>query len=136
MSSTVSSPVTYLSRDEIVTAHDALLEKYGGTAGIRDEGFLDALAAKPREVVTGVDVYPTLFNKAAVLCHGLLFGRPFQDGNKRTAFAVCDLMLQMNGWQVQVTPAEACSFFADVLTNKSDWPQISLWLKISSRQLW
>jgi death-on-curing protein len=128
--------VTYLNRDEIATAHDALVEKYGGASGIHDEKLLESLAEKPREVLAGKDAYPTLFNKAAILCHGLLFGRPFVDGNKRTAFAVCDLMLQMNGWQVRVTPAEACRFFDDALTNNSDWSQISLWLKISSRQIW
>lgn len=134
MNSTRNSPVTYLSRDEIVAAHDALLEKYGGSTGIRNEKVLELLVNKPKMILEGKDAYPTLFNKAAVVCHALLFERPFIDGNQRAAFAACHLMLLMNEWQLTATPDEASRFFADVLKNSLDWSQISLWLKISSQQ--
>jgi len=126
--------VIYLSRDEIVNAHDILLQKYGGSPGIRDEGLLKALVQKPQETVSGKETYPSLFDKAAVLCHSLLVDRPFADGNRRTAFAACHLMLLLNNWHLTLSPDETYRLLVGVLETRLDWPHISRQLNVSSKK--
>ena len=125
----------YPTLDEIIRAHDALLKKYGGSAGIRDQGLLESAVHRPQSVVFGQDAYPALFDKAAAVCHSLLFNHPFVDGNKRVAFAACHLMLLLNGWNLTSRSDETYKFLIDAIKNHSDWPMISAWLKKRSRKI-
>lgn len=47
------------------------------------------------------DVYPTLHEKAAVLCSRLIRNHPLIDGNKRAAYVSMILFIEINGgtWQ-------------------------------------
>ncbi|WP_315856422.1 Fic family protein [Synechococcus sp. J7-Johnson] len=44
----------------------------------------------------GVDLYPTLIEKSAVLGFSLIKNHPFVDGNKRVGHAVMEVMLMLN----------------------------------------
>jgi death-on-curing protein len=44
----------------------------GGAPGIRDFGALESAVAQPKATFGGVDLYPTLVEKAAVLCLALV----------------------------------------------------------------
>ena len=45
----------------------------------------------------GVEMYPTLFQKAAVYAHHIITGHVFVDGNKRTGMGSAFEFLRMNG---------------------------------------
>jgi death-on-curing protein len=55
-----------------------------------------ALAA-PRAGFGDVEVYPTILEKAAILLERLARNHPLPDGNKRTAFFLTGLFLEVNG---------------------------------------
>ena len=57
----------YLTLAEVVELHRRLLEATGGAGGIRDLGALESAIAQPRMMFSGVDLYPTLVEKAAAL---------------------------------------------------------------------
>ena len=86
---------------EYVTTADALffqkqlIERYGGAPGIRDVGALESALHRPQ---TGY--YDTIIHEAAALLESLVQNHPFVDGNKRTAFAVVDVFLRINGYRV------------------------------------
>jgi death-on-curing protein len=44
---------------------------------------------------SGQELYPTLFDKAAVLGYSLINNHPFVDGNKRLAFEAMDITLRL-----------------------------------------
>lgn len=44
--------------------------------------------------------YTDIIEEAAALMESLLINHPFVDGNKRVAFAVCDVFLDINGYDL------------------------------------
>lgn len=71
----------YPTLDEVVFVHFRLIEKFGGSHGIRDRGALESALARPR---TGY--YKDLIEQAAALWESLSQNHPFVDGNKRVAW--------------------------------------------------
>lgn len=89
--------VRYLTHEEILDIHDLSIERYGGLVGVRDAGLLDSALAQPAQSFDGIELYPTLAEKAARLAYGIIKNHPFVDGNKRTGAAALALLLRMNG---------------------------------------
>lgn len=81
----------YLTTADILGLHHVLLEKYGGAGGIRDLGALEAAVFRPQ-----CGYYNDIIDEAAALLESLIINRPFIDGNKRVAFAACDIFLRIN----------------------------------------
>ena len=61
-----------LSKSQVLLIHDQLTAETGGSSGLRDEGMLDSALNAPFQTFGGADVYPTLQQKAARLCFGLV----------------------------------------------------------------
>jgi len=89
--------IEYLSLDQVLYLHEALIEATGGSAGMRDVGLLESALGRPAASFGGQDLYPSLEAKAAALMHSLVSNHPFVDGNKRVAIAATELFLQANG---------------------------------------
>lgn len=73
----------YLTLAEVVRLHQRVIERSGGSDGVRDEGGLDSAVHQPQMTFGGDDLYPTLAAKAAALGFSLIKNHPFVDGNKR-----------------------------------------------------
>lgn len=91
----------YLTTADILGLHHVLLERYGGLGGLRDLGALEAAAFRPQ-----CGYYDDIIAEAAALMESLLINHPFIDGNKRVAFAACDVFLHINGWHLKTSSAE------------------------------
>ena len=61
-----------LSKPQILLLHEQLLEATGGSFGLRDEGMLDSALNAPFQTFGEEDVYPSIQQKAARLCFGLV----------------------------------------------------------------
>jgi death-on-curing protein len=72
----------YLTIIEVLAIHDDQTGRYGGAAGVRDRGLLEAALFRPQ---TGY--YVDLIEEAAALWESLSQNHSFVDGDKRTAFA-------------------------------------------------
>lgn len=70
----------YLTVAEAKEFHRLLIEEFGGTAGLRDEGRLEAALFRPQ---TGY--YATLAEEAAALMESLANNHPFVDGTRESA---------------------------------------------------
>jgi death-on-curing protein len=90
----VSEP-KFLEPEEVIQLHDAAIEAYGGSLGLRDHGGLISAVHAPRNhwFYTGGD----LFDLAAVLLVHLARNLPFLDGNKRAALASALVFLDAHG---------------------------------------
>ena len=95
-----------LSKTQILLLHEQLIAETGGSSGLRDEGMLDSALNAPFQTFGGEDVYPSLQQKAARLCFGLVKNHPFLDGNKRIGAHVMLVFLALNGIELQHTQTE------------------------------
>jgi death-on-curing protein len=102
--------VQFLSLDEAIAVHERLIDRFGGTPGIRDPGLLESALYRPQ---TGY--YEDLAELAAALFESLILNHAFIDGNKRVAFFVTDTFLRLNGWKLSVEPDAAHDFIVGSL---------------------
>ena len=89
----------YLTSIEVLALHRVLIERYGGAIGLRDMGAVEAAVFRPQ-----CGYYQNIIEEAAALLESLLINHPFVDGNKRVAFAACDVFLRMNGYKLEADP--------------------------------
>ena len=116
--------VAFLSRDEVLEIHRALLERFGGPAGVRDLGLLESALYRPR---TGY--YEDLAEMAAALFESLIMNHPFIDGNKRVAFFATDIFLRLNGYKLAVDANKAHRFLIGLLdSNCCTFDQLLPWI--------
>ncbi len=102
--------VQFLSVNEVIEIHRRIIERFGGTAGVRDKGLLESALFRPQ---TGY--YEDLAEMAAALFESLLLNHAFIDGNKRVAFFATDVFLRLNGWKLSVEANAAHKFLIGML---------------------
>lgn len=64
-------------------------------------GKLDGAMKAPSSSWDGVDLYVTVFMKAAVLLREVAVAHAFEDGNKRLAWLLTDFFLGINGYALR-----------------------------------
>src|SRR6266508_1246842 len=97
---------------DVLTVHARLISETGGTGGIRDAGLLESAlaAAEHRHHYEAADVV----RWAATYAYHLSQAHAFIDGNKRIAAAATELLVRLNGFQLQVTNAEVVELFLKI----------------------
>lgn len=117
--------ILFLTLDEALAIHDAIIERFGGSAGVRDLGLLESALYRPQ---TGY--YSDLIEMTAALMESLLMNHPFADGNKPTAFFAADVFLRLNGWKLEVEQNAAHAFIIGLLESGSaDLQTLINWLR-------
>lgn len=86
-----------ITKDEAIVVHAAVIAKFGGVDGVRDEGLLESALAQPLQSFDGAEFYPTDEAKACRYAYGIIKNHPFVDGNKRTATALMGASLRISG---------------------------------------
>ncbi len=118
-----------LSKQQILLMHEALIERYGGIHGVRDEGLLDSAINAPFQSYGGVEFYPGLPEKAARLGYGLIQNHPFYDGNKRIGALAMLALLDINGVVLNTDSAELTTVILHVADGTMDGPALLAWIK-------
>jgi len=127
--------ILYVSLDEAIAIHDDMVQRYGGSFGIRDLGLLQSAIFRPQSTFGGNDLYPSVIDKAAALFHSLLFNHPFIDGNKRTALTTSARFLYISGYELKAKEKNLVSFTLLAENKHLNIDQISDWLKNNSKKL-
>ena len=96
----------YLSVEQVLALHRALVREFGGADALRDRGGLESAVARPAMTFGGEDLYEDLAAKAAALMHSLVLNHPFVDGNKRIGVVAAEYFLDGNGYLVSATDEE------------------------------
>lgn len=122
-------PVHFIPDEIVLTIHTDLLQRYGGEAGIRDRNLLESALAQPKTTVGGKYAHTTLFAKSAAYGFHICMNHPFVDGNKRAAFALMDVFLQKNGWEIVANEEEAYSMMMSLASGKFNKARLASWLK-------
>lgn len=115
----------YLTMAEVQAMHADLIERYGGSHGVRDLGLLEAALYRPQ---TGY--YADLIEQAAALWESLAQNHAFIDGNKRTAFAAVYTFLAINGTRLLAGSEEIYTFVAACYeANQFRFDKLVAWLR-------
>lgn len=79
---------TYVATvDDLIALNKKVLDYGGGQHAIQHETSLRHAVARPWIALSGIQMYPTPYDKGAVLMENIIQTKPFRDANKRTAFA-------------------------------------------------
>lgn len=125
----------YISADDIVIIHDAIINEIGGSFGIREPGLLLSIAEKPKANFNGQELYPDIFVKAAALYEGLCNYHVFVDGNKRTAVIAMYRFLIINGYMLLANNKAVEEYTLYIVNNKPEITEITNWIKKHSRKV-
>jgi len=120
--------VKRLSKRQILLLHDQLLAQTGGAPGLRDEGLLESALSAPFQGFEGSDAYPSLPQKAARLCYGLVKNHPFVDGNKRIGTHAMLIFLAINGVELVYTQKELSAAVLAVASGEQEYEDLLRWL--------
>jgi death-on-curing protein len=118
----------YLAIEQVVALHRLVCSQSGGSVGIRDMNALEAAVAQPAMTFGGVDLYPSLAEKAAALAYSLIQNHPFIDGNKRIGHAAMEVFLVLNGYEVDATVDEQEGVFLAVASGRMTRAELANWL--------
>lgn len=115
--------------DNVVLAiHEAQLAEHGGIAGIRDEGLLASALARPRNLEAYGDD-PDAASLGAAYAFGIARNHPFLDGNKRTAFVVMELFLNLNGWTLNADDGDCITTMMELAAGDLGEKAFIAWLR-------
>ena len=114
--------------EEVLVYHTALIKKYGGSDGIRDDGLLLSALARPFITFDQQDLYPTPTGKAAAIFESMVINHPFLDGNKRIAFFLLRLILLDHDMDVAAGEDEKYDFTIAASMGKLDFDKIKAWI--------
>jgi death on curing protein len=127
--------VKLIPSEIIPIIHTDLINHYGGQHGLRDSKLLDSALAQPKMSYGGKYVHRTIFDKAAAYGFHICNNHPFLDGNKRLAFVLMDIFLQMNGYILSASEKDAYSTMMELANGRFSKKQLSVWLKSNSVKL-
>ena len=119
----------YLSIEQVFEIHAYQIRRFGGSAGLRDRGALEAAVSRPQMTFGGEDLYPEIAAKAAALMHSLVMNHPFVDGNKRVGAHAALLFIRANEMEPEITSAELTEVTLSVARGELSAEALTIWLR-------
>lgn len=86
----------HLTVGRVREIHAVILEQFGGSPGVRDEGLLESAVAAPQATAFGQSPFADVIEIAAAYLFYICRNHPFVDGNKRTGMTAAIVFLRMN----------------------------------------
>lgn len=129
----------YLSVEDIIRINTKIITNISPEEliGLRDAAALDMAVNQPKQIVFGEELYPTIFDKAAILAINLSKKHPFQNANKRTAFVSMITFFVLNGYTTDLGRGEAVQLILNITTSDSNFDElketVSLFLEKSGK---
>lgn len=117
-----------LTKEQILALHQALIDEFGGTQELRDEGLLDSAINMPYQTFGGADLYPSIVEKAGRLGYGLIKNHHFVDGNKRIGTHAMLVFLETNNVSVEYEDEELIETILGVAAGDVSAEELIAWI--------
>ena len=114
---------------DAIRIQEILIDKFGGTKGVRDRKLLESALTRPFQTFDSKDLYPHPIKKAAALIESLLINHPFIDGKKRIGYVLMRLLLMNNGFDIQATEDDKYDFVISIAKGDYKIDDITNWIK-------
>ena len=119
--------ITFIPKKVILLLHEELIDRYGGSSGVRDIKLLDSALAQPKATFGDNYLHDDIFKMAAAYGYHLC-NNPFVDGNKRIALVAMDIFLQKNGYEIIAPEKETYSTIIKLSSSQLDKESLTKWL--------
>jgi death-on-curing protein len=119
---------SYLTYPEAILIHFETMDFFGEIRyGIFDRDLLESILARPQQAA----VYDNadLVRQAATFYFGLIKSHPWIGGNKRTASALVELFLKLNGWRLTARLEEKIALVYEIEAGRFGVDEIEDWLR-------
>lgn len=117
-----------LSKEQAIALHTQLIAETGGLDGIRDDSLLESALNAPFQSFDGIDVFPSIQQKAARLAFGLIKNHAFIDGNKRIGVHTMLVFLALNKIELDYTQDELSDTVLKIAAGKLDFEDLLQWI--------
>lgn len=124
-----------LEVEDVLDINAEMCAETGESSVCLDMPGLEAAVERPWAGYGDDEFYPTLYEKAAALLHGLASRQVFENGNKRTAWAAAAAFLDVNGIDIgHVEPVQADMFVrAAALDHTLEIADLAEWFEVAHR---
>ena len=118
----------FLGLDEVIALHADQIDRYGGSAGVRDLGLLESAVASPEASYGGDYLHGTLPEMAAAYLFHLAQNHAFVDGNKRVAAATMIMFVYLNERDFACDENELVELTMGVASGKTTKAEVAVFL--------
>ena len=115
--------------DDVLNIHELLINKFGGSHGVRDLNLLKSALARPFQTFDQADLYKTPPEKAAAIIESIVNNHPFIDGNKRIGWVLMRLYLLEIGLDIKSSQVDKFEFVISIASNKLAFQVIVDWIE-------
>ena len=109
--------------------HNELIDKFGGSKGLRDKGLLLSALARPWATFDQQELHPTTIEKAAEIFESIIINHPFMDGNKRIAYFLMRLILLNHEVDISASQDEKYEMTIAASTGELRIEEIKKWIE-------
>ena len=120
--------IKFVTLAQAKAIHEQQLSLFGGTTGIIDEGKLESALYRPVNIAN-YNPNATMCELAAALGYGIAINHPFVDGNKRTAFIVMAVFLEINQVRLIASEVDVVNIMLGIAMGTTSEEMLSDWLK-------
>lgn len=117
-----------LTVEEIIALHHKLIQRTGGSMGLRARGLLESAVYSAESGFEDCEAYPSIEENAARLMFSLTNNHAFVDGNKRIGVFTMLMTLQLNDVVIRYTQDELISLSLSVAEGTTDYIGILNWI--------
>ena len=119
----------FLTKHFVLVYHARLIEVFGGSPGLRDEGLLESALAQPEATFDGAPLHPDMWDMAAAYAFHLVRNHPFVDGNKRIAAVAMGTFLDVNGAPLRADEVELYETMMGLASGNLVKAELAAWLR-------
>src|ERR1700720_2612271 len=123
----MTSEPKWLTYDQVIAIHSRQLRRFGGAAGLRDDGLLRSAIERP--INKWHYEQRELAELAAAYAFGLAKNHAFVDGNKRIAFMSMMGFLLKNGVAFDPEPAQATTIILSLAAGEVSEESLTRWIR-------
>jgi death-on-curing protein len=127
------SPI-FLSLEDVLELHEDQINRYGGSAGIRDIGLLLSAIEMPKASFGGQFLHEDLYAMSAAYLFHIVQNHPFIDGNKRAGLAAVIAFMGLNNLKVKADNDTLTDLVLSVAQGNADKGAIAKFLQENSVQ--
>jgi death-on-curing protein len=119
--------IEWVTTTVVLAIHDEQIAEHGGLNGLRDLNTLESALARPKN--RAVYSNPDLAALAAAYAFGIATKQAFVEGNKRTAAAVTETFLALNGAELAASDAEIVQVWSELGAGSLSETALADWIR-------